>query len=102
MRNRYKILWTDHALDEPEATVAYIRGNFSEREVRRLGDKIESTLSLILAEPKMFPETRHRNGVRKAVVMRLNNMYYRIVGNNIEILSFFSNRQDPRSNEYEN
>lgn len=102
MKSRYKILWTDHALVELNETVSYIERNFSPKEVAKLGEKIESTLSLIAAQPKMFPETEHRTGVRKAVIMRLNSMYYRVVSNNIEILSFFSNRQDPQSNEYEN
>ena len=33
--------------------------------------------------------------VRKAVILKYNTLYYRIKKNTIEILSFFSNRQNP-------
>jgi plasmid stabilization system protein ParE len=95
MKSGYKIVWTDHALDELSRTFSYLEQNFSEREIRRLANKIETTLHLITTQPRMFPESTERNGVRRAVILRFNSMYYRVQGKKIEILSFFSNRQDP-------
>ena len=92
-----RVLWTDNALDELEQTFRYLEQNFSEREIRRLARKIESTLTLLSKNPRLFPESSQREGVRKALVTRYNTLYYRLEQNHIEILSFFSNRRDPEA-----
>lgn len=94
MKSRYKVVWTDHALDELRQTVSYIEENFSELEIRQLANKIETTLALIATQPAMFPESSSRKGVRRAIILRFNSLYYRVKHRQIEILSFFSNRQD--------
>lgn len=94
MKSGYKVVWTDHALDELRQTVSYLEENFSEREIQRLATKIESTLTLIATQPAMFPESPSRKGVRRAIILRFNSLYYRVKHRQIEILSFFSNRQD--------
>lgn len=70
MRSGYRIFWTD---------------------LRQLDHIIE----LISKNPELFPESTHKKGIRKAVVAKFNSLYYRINDNSVEILSFFSNRQDP-------
>jgi plasmid stabilization system protein ParE len=95
MGNGYKILWTDHALSELESTYQYLEANFTERELSNLSKEIENVTYLISINPYLFQESEFKKGVRKAVVMKFNTMYYRIKLDTIEILSFFSNRQDP-------
>ena len=96
MKSGYKIIWTDHALDELRQTISYLEQNFSDREIERLANQIESTLALIATQPAIFPESQRRVGVRRVVILRFNSLYYRVNGQQIEILSFFSNRQDPK------
>lgn len=78
MKGVYKVVWTDHALDELRRTVASLEAKFFEREIQRLADKIESTLSLIATHPSMFSESTNRKGVRRAVILRFNSLYYRV------------------------
>jgi len=73
MANGFKILWTDNALEELKATYEYLESNFT----------------------KKGKNNRIKIEVRKAVILRYNTLYYRIKKNTIEILSFFSNRQNP-------
>ncbi len=95
MRNGYKILWTDHALIELAATVTYLDTNFSEKELAKLANEIEKTTRLISTNPFLFSETQTKTGVRRVNVARYNTLYYRIKNDTVEILSFFSNRQNP-------
>jgi plasmid stabilization system protein ParE len=95
MKSGYRILWSEHALDELKATVEYLELNFTERELTSLAGKIESILRLISTNPDIFPEYDADSGIRKVVVARFNTMYYRVTDRSVEILSFFSNRQDP-------
>ena len=94
MENDYEIIWTDLALEELEDTVEYLERKFSIREKDKLGDEIERILSIINHNPNIFPVS-NKGKVRKAVIMKFNSMYYRIIENQIQILSFFSNRQSP-------
>ena len=80
--------------DELEQTIEYLETNFSEKEIKRLADKIESTIVLISKNPNLFPISEKKN-IHKAVLLKYNSIYYRIKKENIEILSFFSNRQSP-------
>lgn len=96
MRNGYKILWTDHALSELEETIEYLETNFSEKELKRLAQKIESMTELIAQNPKLFSKSDTKE-VYRVSILKLNTMYYRVQNDTIEILSFFSNRRNPKS-----
>ena len=102
MKSGYKVFWTDHALEELGSTVQYLRLNFSEKEISRLANRIEAVVRSISTFPKLYPESSRQKGVRRAVVAKFNSLYYRVDTrkNEIEILSFFSNRQDPEKLEY--
>ena len=95
MKNGYKILWTDHALDELKKTIEYLQINFSEKELKRLSQKIESMTELISQNPKLFPVSDKKE-VHQVTILKFNTMYYRLQDDIIEILSFFSNRQNPK------
>lgn len=98
MKNGYKVLWTDHALNELEKTIEYLEINFSEKELKRLAEKIESVTELISQNPKLFPKS-DKEGVYRVTILKFNTMYYRLHDDIIEILSFFSNRQNPKKRE---
>jgi len=94
MKSGYKILWTDHALNELSDTYEYLELHFTERELKKLSTELERTLNLISQNPYLFPISELK-GVRRVVVKRFNTLFYREKGKYIEILSFFSNRQNP-------
>lgn len=95
MKNGYNIFWTDFALKELENTIKYIEQNWSEKELKNLAEKLEETLNLISKNPDIFQVSEFKKDVRRVVVLKFNTIYYRLNNNQIEILSFFSNRQDP-------
>ncbi len=95
MENGYNILWTDNALKELAVTIKYLEIKFTAKEIAFLANEIERITFLIAKNPTLFPQSDVKKGVRKAVVAKFNTLYYRIADNTIEILSFFSNRQNP-------
>lgn len=94
MESGFKILWTEHALIELADTYEYLEVRFTERELKKLSAEIEKTLELISINPKLFPLSESR-GVRRVIIKKFNTMYYRENKGYVEILSFFSNRQNP-------
>lgn len=95
MENGYKVLWTDHALEELGQTIEYLEINWTERELRKFATKLDHTIEIAAKNPEIFPVTSERKGIRKAVVDKYNTLYYRIIGNAFEIISIFASRQDP-------
>lgn len=96
MTNGYKILWTDFALLELEQTIIYLEENWTERELKNLVLKLEETLFLISQNPNLFQDYGSDKNIRKVVFANYNSLYYRTNGETIEIISFFSNRQNPK------
>jgi plasmid stabilization system protein ParE len=97
MLNGYKIIWTDHALFELESTYQYLENNFTEDVLVNLSNQIEEIIELISKNPVSFPFCIEFKEIRKVVILKYNTLYYRIVFESftVEILSFFSNRQNP-------
>ncbi|HEX9825950.1 MAG TPA: type II toxin-antitoxin system RelE/ParE family toxin [Flavobacteriaceae bacterium] len=95
MKSGYKILWTDHAISELEETIEYLKNNWTEKELRKFSAKLDHTIELISKSPEIFSDSYEKKGIRKAVVEKNNNLYYRIIENSIEIVSLFSNRKNP-------
>ena len=96
MKNGYKILWTDNALKELENTIEYLEENWTDRELRNLALKLEETLSYISQNPNLFQPSDVKKEIRRVVILAHNSLYYRVNKDQIEILSFFSNRQSPK------
>ena len=94
MESGYRIQWTDHALKELALTFEYLEINFTEKELRKLSFVIQKTLKLISINPRLFPLSKSQS-VRRVIILKFNTMLYRSENDTIEILSFFSNRQDP-------
>ena len=95
MKSGYKIFWTEHAASELEKTIQYLQTEFSDKEISKLLIKLEETLELISINPKIFPISDKR-GIHKVILLKYNSIYYREINNTVEILSFFSNRQNPK------
>ena len=96
MKSGYKILWTDFALKELEKTVEYLEENWTEKELWNLAENIEEKVALISQNPNLFQASNYKKEIRRVVILKHNTLYYRIKNNQIEIISFFSNRQSPK------
>ncbi|MDP9957243.1 plasmid stabilization system protein ParE [Epilithonimonas hungarica] len=94
MEKGLEILWTDLALEELAQIVEYLEQEFTEKEIGSLGNEIERILSIITYNPTIFPFS-DKYKIRKVVIMKFNTLYYRIIDDRVEIISFFSNRQNP-------
>ena len=94
MKSGYEVIWTNFALSELAETFEYLEFNFTDEEISRLAIEIEHIISLISENPLLFPKL-DENGIRRIVILKYNNLNYRIIENSVEIISFFSNRQSP-------
>ncbi len=96
MKSGYRIFWTDFALNELAQTLKYLEENWTEKEIKNFSAKLEETIVFIFNNPNLFQRSDIKKDIRRAVVAKHNSLYYRLVNNQVEIISFFSHRQNPK------
>ena len=102
MKSGYKIIWTDHALSELKQIIDYLEKNWTEKELKNFANELDHTIELISKNPTLFQVSKIKPGVRKAVILKYNSLYYRTQISAVEIISLFSNRQNPKKEKYKN
>ena len=97
-----KVKWTNEAVETFEQIIENIFINWSQKEVSKFIEQTEQTIELIKNSPYMFVASTKNKQVRKGYVNRLTSMFYQInfKNNEIEILSFWNNRQNPNKNKF--
>jgi plasmid stabilization system protein ParE len=96
MTNGYNIFWTDHALNELDQTIKYLEESWTNQDVVNFVAKLEDTLALLSKSPELFPKSDIKKGIFRVIIAKHNTLYFRLRGENLEIVSFFSHRQSPR------
>ena len=89
-----EIKWTEKAKQDYESILDYLLSDFSLKEVEKFVTLTEDTLFLISKNPLMYPKAKNEN-VRKCVLVKQVNLYYRVNKNQIEVLTFGDNRRNP-------
>lgn len=88
------IIWSDKAIDELNQTLNYLIKNFTLIEIEKLEEAIINIEKLIKLNPNQFQQVDIKNKTRKIVILKYNTLYYEVRENQVEILSFFSNRKE--------
>lgn len=96
MRNTYKIIWTSRALSDLKNTIAYLEENWTSREIQKFALLLDLQLNRLKIYPNLFPKSHRYKKIRKSVLSRQVSMYYRVVNQEIQIISLFDNRQNPK------
>jgi plasmid stabilization system protein ParE len=96
MKNGFKLLWTDTALADLNGILAYLVETWTHRELKNFVTRLERRLLIITENPNLFPRTSRRRGVRKSVLTKHVVIYYRVRDKQIELLTLFDPRQNPK------
>jgi len=89
MKIGYKIIWSESALAELSQTFNYLETNWTKKELNRLANSLEKTISLISKAPNIYPKSNKGFDVRKCILLRYNSIYYRVDNQTIGQLLFF-------------
>lgn len=94
MKSGYSLLWTDNAKSELSEIINYIATEWNEVVVRKFAKKLETALKSMLTMPTAFPESSVKKNIRRKVISKQTSIYYKILNDEIVILSIFDNRRD--------
>jgi len=93
-RKKLTVYWTSETLKNASSIKNYLKENFSEKEVERFYSLLSSFEEAISIFPKLYPQTKKKDKIRRAVLSREFSVFYRISGNQIQVLAILDNRQD--------
>jgi len=92
----YQIVWLSHAQERYHEIIGYLEKDWSQKEVKKFVNYTNNVISQIKLNPLLFKKTS-KNGLRQAVLTKHNLILYRIVNDQIQLLTIFDTRQNPRN-----
>lgn len=93
-KNSPIVIWTESSLKQSIVIKKYIENNFSEKEVSRFYNLLDSFEKAITLFPELYPKSSKKSAVRRAVLSREMTTFYRIKNKNLEVIAIFDNRCD--------
>jgi plasmid stabilization system protein ParE len=96
MKNTYKLIWSDEALNNLNDIIEYLKNRWTEREIRKFAQLLDKQLKLIKGNPHLFAKSDKSNEVRRSVLSKQTTIYYRVIAYQVRIISLFDNRQNPK------
>lgn len=98
-----KINWTPTARRTFEQILDWLSGNWTNKAVENFLDQTDSTIEQIKNNPYIYRASEQNEQVRRGLINRFVSLYYRVrpKKEEIDLLSFWDNRQNPDSNKYD-
>ncbi|MFI5137775.1 MAG: type II toxin-antitoxin system RelE/ParE family toxin [Sphingobacteriales bacterium] len=90
-----KIVFSDVAAEMLVTIGELIENKWSKKEAYKFLEKVHKTFGLIATQPYMFKASSFDENVRIGYLSKQTSFYYEIHENEIIILFFWDNRQDP-------
>jgi plasmid stabilization system protein ParE len=88
------IFWTDEAKETFAAIFSFILDRFNERSAKKFLKQTNRILAIIKLQPEIF-EASISDQFRKGKITNHTSVYYEIEDDQIRLLFFFDNRQEP-------
>lgn len=98
-----KVNWTPSAKKSFEQILDWLYNNWTNKEIENFLDQTDSTIEQIKNNPYLYRASEQNEQVRRGLVNRFISLYYRVRSKEeeIDLLTFWDNRQNPDSNKYE-
>ena len=91
----YKVFWTPEAEEKFNENISYLESEWTESVIDNFINKTEDALKIICSTPRAFPAINKKKGVHKCLLVKQVSLYYRIVEQRVELITFWNNYQDP-------
>jgi plasmid stabilization system protein ParE len=91
---KYKVFLSPLAERKLIILLDYLTKEWGVNSKNKYLSKFKNAVNQISTHPKSCPESLEMKGLYKCVLTKQSTFYYRIKNNEIEIITFFDNRQD--------
>ena len=94
-----EIKWSQESADTFNKIIDYLETDWSVKEIEKFLASTETVLRLISENPKIFRRTSKKN-VHEVLVTPHNLMIYKIIGERIDIITFWDTRMNPKKKKH--
>ncbi|MCB9425913.1 MAG: type II toxin-antitoxin system RelE/ParE family toxin [Flavobacteriales bacterium] len=91
-----KVVWTQKAEISFNSIIDYLLESWSTEIATKFVNLVEHTIDMIVANPEMFKISEFDDESREALITKHTTMFYRILENEIEIVYFWGNFDNPK------
>jgi plasmid stabilization system protein ParE len=93
-----EVVFSDVAIDMLISIGEFIENKWSPTQTNKFLEKVHKTIDLASKHPYMFKASSFKDNIRIGLVSKQTSFFYEIKENEIVILFFWDNRQDPMFN----
>ena len=90
-----QIIWTERSKLDYWDNIEYLGREWTEKEIIRFNKKTNEVLSSLLQENVVFKSTNYKN-IFEVIVIKQITLFYEVKEENIILLRFWNNYQDPK------
>lgn len=90
------LVWSPLAENDFSAILQYLELEWGKNITEKFIEITDNSIKQIIINPKQFPIIYKKKKIRKCVLTKHNSMFYKVGGQNIDILRIFDTRQDPK------
>jgi plasmid stabilization system protein ParE len=94
-----KIKWTKEARLTYYSVLHYLQEEWSDNEVIDFVDRTDKLILIISKQPYIYKASSYKQ-IRQAVIGKQNSLFYLVKNEEIILLTFWGNRQNPVKNKY--
>lgn len=92
----YKVIWTPRSEKNFADIVGYLEKEWDKPVMLAFFDRVDQLLKIISDNPELFPSIDKERKIHKSILNRHITLYYKIKPTQIDLLTFWDNRQDPK------
>lgn len=92
-----EIIWTKKAVKTFGDRIAYLKQNWTEKEIFNFTSRVNQYLNTLRNQPQMFRKSYSLKHTHIGVIIKYVSVIYRVKpkSKTIEIIAFIDNRQNP-------
>jgi len=90
------VVFSKGARNSLEKLLAFLETEWSIKVKKEYRDKLERCVLQISKHPDSCPVSEEFPGLHKCVVTKQTTFYYRVNDKEVQVITFYDNRQDPK------
>jgi plasmid stabilization system protein ParE len=91
-----EIFWSKRADNKFDEILDYLNSEWGERVTSAFVKKVYDFLDILVEFPEIGTLENSKRNIRGFVIVKQITIFYKLSGDNIVLLNFFDNRQNPK------
>jgi plasmid stabilization system protein ParE len=89
------IIWLPEAEETFNKNIEYLSEKWTVQVINDFLDRVDEAIGHIAENPYLYAAHENREDIRKCPVTKQITLYFKILENKIDLLTFWNNYQDP-------